>query len=66
MNNEQLFKVKEAAEFMNISKSKLYQMISDNKISCYEIEGGIRLSENQIIEYLSNNEKKGNKNGKKI
>jgi len=61
MDTEQLFKVKEAANFMNISKSKLYSIISDQKIKYYAIEGGIRLSEDHIIEYLSKNEKGNSK-----
>lgn len=49
-----LLAVKQVAEILGLSSSKVYELIAARKIGCYRIEGAIRVSECQILEYLNN------------
>lgn len=47
-----MFSVKAAAKELGISESKCYELCQKHKLAHYRIEGSIRISRQQIDEYL--------------
>lgn len=47
-----MFTLKAAAARLALSKSKLYQMVEKMEIGHHRMGGAIRISEEQILEYL--------------
>ena len=44
--------VKEVAERLNLSSSKVYQLVSEGRLSHHRFDGAIRFAEEQIQDYL--------------
>ena len=49
-----LLNVKEAADFLNISKVTLYRMTSKKQISHYKVGAKILFDKEKLIEWISN------------
>lgn len=47
-----LLKVSEVAKRLNLSASKVYQLIERNQLPHYRLDGAIRVSEEQLADYL--------------
>ena len=47
-----LLKVSEVAKRLNLSASKVYQLIEQNRLPHYRLDGAIRVSEEQLAGYL--------------
>lgn len=47
-----MLRVKQVAERLNLSESKVYELIERGKLSHHRMDGAIRVSEEQIAEYL--------------
>jgi excisionase family DNA binding protein len=49
----QLLTIQEAAKFLHMSKSFLYQLAADRKVACYKIgQGAIRFRFDDLMAYL--------------
>ena len=48
-----LLRISEAAELLRLSKSKVYQLVENQKIPHYRLDGRIVFSEEQIEKYLA-------------
>ena len=62
-----LLKVQAVAEQLNCSKSQVYDLIASHKLRHYRIgkgHGGIRISEEQIEEFLRGREQGGEESAK--
>ena len=51
-----MLKVKQVAERLNVSPSKVYELIERDLLPHYRIGGAIRVSEGHLTEYLASNE----------
>lgn len=49
---KKLLRIGEAAELLRISKSKLYQLVEDRRISHFRLDGRVVFSEEQLATYL--------------
>jgi excisionase family DNA binding protein len=47
-----MLKVSELAKRLNLSESKIYQLVEEGKLSHHRFGGAIRFSEEQIAAYL--------------
>ena len=47
-----MFRVRQVAERLNLSESKCYELIEQGKLGHHRMDGAIRVSEEQIAEYL--------------
>jgi len=47
-----LYTVAEVAAVLKLSRSKVYEMIAQGKLPVYRIEGAVRVSEDDLLEYL--------------
>ncbi|HWB08664.1 MAG TPA: helix-turn-helix domain-containing protein [Pirellulales bacterium] len=47
-----LLKVSEVAKRLNLSASKVYQLIEQNRLPHYRLDGTIRVSEEQLADFL--------------
>ena len=47
-----MLRVKQVAERLNLSESKIYEMVESGQLSHHRFGGAIRVSEEQIAEYL--------------
>lgn len=54
-----MYKVKQVAQRLNLSESKVYELVEAGRIPHYRHDGTIRISEEQIQEYLSRIEVRG-------
>ena len=52
-----MLKVSDVASRLNISASKVYQLVEEGKLSHHRFDGAIRFSEEQIAEYLEGTKK---------
>ncbi len=55
-NQFELFSLKETASQLHVSVSTLRRLIKDNKIKTIKVEGGIRISKEEIANFLSPSE----------
>lgn len=55
LNNLKLLSIKDLGELFNISKATAYRIVEGRKIPFYKINGLLRFSENDILEYLKEN-----------
>ena len=51
-----LLKVKQVAERLNLSPSKVYELIDEEKLPHYRIGGTLRVSDVHLAEFLASNE----------
>ena len=47
-----MLRVKQVAERLNLSESKVYELVEQGKLGHHRMDGAIRVSEEQIAEYL--------------
>ncbi len=47
-----MLRVKQVAERLNLSQSKIYEMVESGELPHHRFGGAIRVSEDQIAEYL--------------
>jgi len=47
-----MLRVKQVAERLNLSESKVYELIDRGRLGHHRMDGAIRVSEEQIAEYL--------------
>ncbi len=47
-----LLKMKQVAERLNISLSKTYELVQEERLESYKIDGAVRVSEEQLKKYL--------------
>ena len=47
-----MLKVRQVASRLNVSPSKVYELIETGKLGHYRMDGAIRVSEDQVREYL--------------
>lgn len=52
-----LLKVKEVGERLNISVAKCYELVESGKLGHHRLDGAIRISEEQVKEYLAMTER---------
>ena len=52
MTTPKLLRVSEVAERLELAASKVYELVERRKLSHHRLEGAIRISEDQIMEYL--------------
>jgi excisionase family DNA binding protein len=50
--NDKVLTVKDVAAFLQISKAKIYRMISLNEIPYIKIERNVRIWESDLLEWL--------------
>ena len=48
-----MLRVKQVAERLNLSESKVYELVDQGKLGHHRMDGAIRVSEEQIAEYLA-------------
>ena len=60
MSTANLLRVAEVAKRLGLSSSKIYQLVTDRKISCRRIDGAIRFEETDLAEFLEST-KRGRK-----
>ena len=54
-----LLTIREVADRLSISQSLAYRLVAEGKIRAYRIGGAVRVSEDQLSEYLSSCEVSG-------
>ena len=68
--NSELMTVKTIAKRLMCSVAHVYAIIDAGELSCYKIglrkQGGIRVSEEQLLAYLKNRENKGMAHGQEL
>jgi excisionase family DNA binding protein len=47
-----LLKISQVAERLNLSESKVYQLVSNGSIASLRMDGSIRIEEAALVEYL--------------
>ena len=47
-----MLKVSQVAQRLNLSESKIYQLVEEGKLAHHRFDGAIRVSEEQIAAYL--------------
>ena len=47
-----MLKVREVAERLKVSVSKIYELVEKGKLAHHRIDGAIRVSEDQLADYL--------------
>lgn len=47
-----MLRVKQVAERLNVSCSKVYELLGSGRLPHYRIDGSVRVSEEQLQEYL--------------
>jgi len=47
-----VLRVKQVAERLSLSESKVYELVEQGKLGHHRMDGAIRVSEEQIAEYL--------------
>jgi excisionase family DNA binding protein len=48
-----MLKVKQVAERLNVSASKVYELVETDQLPHYRIDGSIRVSDEQLSTYLA-------------
>ncbi|MFM9959774.1 MAG: helix-turn-helix domain-containing protein [Planctomycetaceae bacterium] len=61
-----MLKVSDVASRLNISASKVYQLVEEGKLSHHRFDGAIRFSEEQIAAYLEETRQERRDDGKSI
>lgn len=47
-----LFTIRQAAEQINVGRSKVYYLVNSNELRCVRIGGSVRIPEAEIARYL--------------
>ncbi len=54
-----MLRIKQVAERLNLSESKVYELVEQGKLGHHRMDGAIRVSEEQLAEYLETTKREG-------